>query len=205
MPLIFRENLSDSSFAAFWLLAEDESYLLQTIQMSDSDYEKFSQIVLEKRRREWLGTRMLMKLFLPDVELLFQTNGKPYLSDERHISVSHNGDMCGIVVSDKPVGLDIQENNTKLNKISLRFCSPRERSDAAESGDSLTYISILWAVKEAVFKTFGEHVDFDKDIAVRKFTIGDDLIMADYSGVHGQRLFVLRYFFVDGRHVICTV
>lgn len=205
MPLLLTEKISGSQDLFIWHLTEDEHTLLRSANLTASEIAGFDSITLEKRRREWLGTRLLLKHALPGYSLSFLPNGKPVLDNKRHLSISHNGDLAGLVVSTHPVGLDIQDVNQKLMVISRRFCSEVELNDASGSTNELEYITVLWCVKEAVFKCFGERVDFDKHIRVLPFRLGDEFIYADYNGVHGSVSFILRHLVVNNMHVLITL
>jgi len=205
MPLIFHKNISNGRNLLLWHLIEDEHHLIQLVDLDQSELTELESISLIKRRKEWLVTRLLVKMAAQGKKLNFLPNGKPMLDSTTHISISHNDDLGGVIIAPDAVGLDIQDKNEKLKKISLRFCAESERHDAANSPDELQYITILWCVKEAVFKCYGEHVDFDRHIKVLPFNLNDEWINAEYNGLHGSKSFVLRHLKMNGRHVLVTM
>lgn len=205
MPLVFHENISKNQILLLWHIVEDEHQLIELAGLNPQELSELESISLVKRRREWLGTRLLVKLAAKDGQLLFLPNGKPILDNGKHISISHNGDIGGVTISSESVGLDIQDVNIKLKKISLRFCSESERTDAANSPDEIRYITILWSIKEAIFKCYGEQVDFDRHIYVPLFGLDDEIIRAEYNGLHGSKSFKLGHLVINGRHVLLTL
>lgn len=152
-----------------------------------------AEVHLEKRKREWLVTRLLLhRLIGSEAELLFRKNGQPFLSNGRAISISHSESLAGIVTGEKSVGIDIQAPDEKIYRIRKRFCQPGELEDAFNSFNELEYLTAIWCAKEAVFKCFGERVHFSEDIRILPFKMGDKTVIAEYNGIHGRSSFLLR-------------
>lgn len=83
--------------------------------------------------------------------------GKPYLSDylNIHFNISHSGKYVVCAVSDKPVGIDIQEIGEYNFDIANRVCNEKELKQIENSGDKASEFTKLWTQKEAVLKMFG--------------------------------------------------
>lgn len=206
MPLlIYQSNITNTGRLLVWKTTENLGELEAMVKWNDELAGQYEMVKLEKRKREWLTARILLQLLLPGAELLFASTGKPYLNGNRFISISHCGDLAGIVVADHEVGLDIQGTDEKLEKIASRFCHPKELDRAMEQRDYLEYITILWSAKEAVFKYFGEQVTFNEDMIIRPFALTQEELICDYSGVHGERLFHLQHIQLRGYHIVMTV
>lgn len=84
---------------------------------------------------------------------------KPYFASHTdiHFSISHSGDIWGVVFSDNEVGLDMQYPNPSVaqEKIAKRYFHPDEYR-AFLDGENFYYI---WTRKEAVCKLFGYGID----------------------------------------------
>ncbi len=205
MPLIVQRNFTDQNTTlVLWKVTEPTLSLLDLASQDGRSMSEVNSIVLEKRKREWLSTRILLNHLRLGAELKNLENGKPYLADGGHISISHCEDLAGVVISDHPIGLDIQRPEEKMRRISSRFCNETELTDAANSEDPLTYMSMIWSAKEAVFKYFGEHVHFAEDLQMKKFALEDRLLEIQYSGIHGQQIFRLIHESMDNFHIIHT-
>ncbi len=94
-------------------------------------------------------------------------NGKPVIiSPEGYfISVSHSGEVTAAVISDTPVGLDIEEiREIDFEKIKKGFFS---ESDSEKISDLATFFE-FWVKKEAESKVSGEGVfkNRKKDISM---------------------------------------
>lgn len=72
-------------------------------------------------------------------------HGKPHI-DGLHFSISHSGDMVACAVSDRPVGLDIQQRRQAGEGLRERIANPDDMA-----AEPLT----LWCDKEAVLKLPG--------------------------------------------------
>lgn len=153
-----------------------------------------------KRKRELLVTRHLLKAIGFKAEIKYLDNGKPYIEDGRYVSISHCGDLAGFVVSDKPVGMDIQDDNPKLAAISSRFCHAEELLWAKHQLHTLTCFTILWACKEAVFKIYGENVVFADQIRVETFHADNQLPLSarcerhnEWHNIKVHRIYLTEY------------
>ncbi len=85
----------------------------------------------------------------------FQTNGQPYYlnSPNVYISLSHSGDYAAAVVSDKPIGIDIQVLKSVNENLVKRVCVCDEL-DYVKTSRSKEFFK-LWTVKEAYSKCTG--------------------------------------------------
>lgn len=187
-----------------WHLSESTEELIALMPDPESARNALQGIVLEKRQREWLASRLLLAKCTGGAMLRNLPNGKPFIEDGKHISISHCDDFAGMILGDDPVGLDIQNLHPTILRIFRKFSNELEIDDAHNSGDEHTYFTIIWSVKEAIFKFFGERVTFSEDIAVKTFNITDDLILAEYRGEHGNFSFELGHVFMNGYHILYT-
>ncbi len=204
MPEIFRYSDTDRKLAVFWSLTESITELIDLLSPSDEDMEILRNIPLEKRRKEWLSTRILLRIAAPGKPLNWLPSGKPVLDGKTHISFSHSDQLAGIMVAAEPCGLDIQRPTDKLLRIKTRFCNAREMTNAPSETD-LDYFTTIWCAKEAIFKCFGERVIFAEDIMIRPFQPESEYLEATYSGHHGQRVFNLRRFVLDSCRIVITL
>jgi 4'-phosphopantetheinyl transferase len=206
MPLlIYQSNHNNTGRLLVWKAKETLEELSLLYRMSTEEEQDFKKIKLEKRKREWLVARILLKIVAPTAELYFAPTGKPMLRDGRWISISHCGELAGLVICEHPVGLDIQGTDEKLEKIAGKFCNTRELEKIKGEKYYLEYLTIIWSVKEAVFKFFGEHVQFNEDIIVHPFHYHQEELKADYRGVHGRMTFELQHVQLRGYHIVMTV
>jgi phosphopantetheinyl transferase len=206
MPLlIYQSNHNNTGRLLVWKASESLEELEGLCKMSTDERQDYKKIKLEKRKREWLIARILLQIVSPTAQLYFAPTGKPMLSDGRWISISHCGELAGLVICEHPVGLDIQGTDEKLEKIAGKFCNPKELDKIKGEKYYLEYLTIIWSVKEAVFKFFGENVQFNEDIIVRPFHYHQEELKADYRGPHGRMTFELQHVQLRGYHIVMTV
>ena len=92
-------------------------------------------------------------------EICRTSKGKPYTDVTRdgeqvHLSVSHSGDCFVCLLSDKPVGVDIQqERSANIEKLSRRYFTQEEQEYVREHGSDGFFR--LWTRKEAYAKLTG--------------------------------------------------
>ncbi len=85
-------------------------------------------------------------------EIKIDKNGKPY-ADGIYFNISHSGDICMVAVSDKEVGLDVEQIVPReWEKLSNRFYTEEERKRVS----SLESFLVLWTKKESLIKYLGE-------------------------------------------------
>jgi phosphopantetheinyl transferase len=111
----------------------------------------------DKRTIEKQAALYVIRNTLKDdtLEILYQESGKPYLSNNIKISISHSYDWLVVLFSFNgvDVGVDIEKVRNKILNIKDKFLSPQELKDLKAA--SLEKHTIYWCVKEAVYKALG--------------------------------------------------
>ena len=149
-----------------WKLSETEIELNNHIDLSLSSISKLDLIKSSTQRKQFLGVQNLLKLHnINNDSLFYDKNGKPHLSNNKFISISHSFEYCGVIVSDVKVGLDIEKFRPKILNISKKFISESDWNLIKLS--SVENVTKVWTIKEAVFKAFGHKaIDFKKNIII---------------------------------------
>lgn len=110
----------------------------------------------------------------PMPEICVTPRGKPYFAVEQniynlHFSISHTKDHVFCVLSEKPVGLDAEETDRKIDlRLAEKILSPLEKQRFLAEKDPQAALLKLWVLKEAAAKLSGQglqgypdHTDFD--------------------------------------------
>jgi len=149
-----------------WKLSETEIELNSNIDLSLSSISKLDLIKSSSQRKQFLGVQNLLKLHnINNGSLFYDKNGKPHLSNNKFISISHSFEYCGVIVADVKVGLDIEKLRPKILNISKKFISESDWNLIKLS--SVENVTKVWTIKEAVFKAFGHKaIDFKKNIII---------------------------------------
>jgi 4'-phosphopantetheinyl transferase EntD len=106
--------------------------------------------------------------------------GKPILIHGPHLSISHSGAFGAVMISSKPVGLDIQIHRDMTYRIREKYCHKRELDWLGDEKDA-RYLK-LWCAKEAIYKAYGHSVDFSHDLQAHCFDSEDAVIRMTYLG-----------------------
>jgi phosphopantetheinyl transferase len=186
---IVHSSLENKPFTLiFWTPDETNEELLQQWELL-ATCEQMPAIKASHRMREWLATRLLLhKQGIGRHDVL--ANGKPVLA-QGALSISHCRNSVAVVISDVNIGLDIQDPTERILTIRSKFCSSSEWSWLESHAEVVRALTLVWSAKEAIFKYWGEQVDFAGHIEVMPFQCDDPVLDAKYSGIYGERNFKL--------------
>ena len=121
----------------------------------------------EKRKKEYLASRLLLKDIAPNTKITYNEYSAPKLENGEHISISHSKNLVAIIISKQKVGLDIEKISEKPLRLSSKFISDNIHQNLTKEKATL-----IWCVKEAIFKWHQKgNVDFKKDIKIKAFEI----------------------------------
>jgi phosphopantetheinyl transferase len=159
---IIKKYTENNCQIAIWDLKESLTELLKLGARFDS-----SNIKTEKRKKDFLVSRLLLNELDPNQQISYNSNGAPEILNGKHISISHSKNLVAIIISDKKIGLDIEYISEKPLKLSSKFNTRNSQQDLTKEKATL-----IWCCKEAVFKWHQKGgVDFIKDITITKFSI----------------------------------
>ena len=154
MPLILEKHI-DKGLLLLWELTEDlEWFKNQFPHLVDDD--TFKQLRNEKRQKEWLAVKMMLKhLGCTDLNHFYNEAGQPQLHHPKFkkISISHSSQLAGILIHpNQEVGLDLESLDRNFKSIERKYLSPKEIELAQKTAENY---ALFWCAKEAVYKTAG--------------------------------------------------
>ena len=109
------------------------------------------------------GRRLLAELYwertgrgMPGITVT--DRGKPcFIEGDLYFSISHTKRHVFCVLSDKPVGIDAEEEDRDIDlRLAEKILSPGERQRYARAEDKRRALLRLWVLKEAAAKCTGE-------------------------------------------------
>lgn len=183
MPLVYQQNINESTKLGVWHIEEPESFFLKKVILQNS-------ITHPHKRLQHLAARyMLSELFedFPLELILIANTKKPFLMDEAfHFSVSHSGDYAAVIVSKNyRVGVDIEVLSEKINRIRHKFLSESEENILQKMDEELTDTQVLtlaWGIKETLYKWYGDGgLDFIQHLHIHSITCESDEYIAGCS------------------------
>ena len=154
---IIEENNSKISI---WKMEED----LEELQIIFPKIN-ISHLNSAKKKKEFLSVRILLNKLNPNYEITYNKYGSPQLSDGKQISISHSNTFAAIIISEKNVGIDIEEISDKALQTASKFINKNNLVNLTNEKATL-----IWCVKECIFKLFQKgNIDFKKDIKIESF------------------------------------
>jgi phosphopantetheinyl transferase (holo-ACP synthase) len=175
MPLFIR---SHKPYIGVWKIEESVDELLALLPCTSTACKSsLSGMNNDRRRREWLASRILLKeLTGEEAVISYRPSGAPYVWRRKtHISISHTKDYAAIVLdNDYSVGIDIEYPNPRAQKVKKRFLSPEEEA-FLDNENEMLHSLICWCAKEAIYKCMGsEESDFKWDFCLKPFPFGEE-------------------------------
>lgn len=171
------------------------------IQLAEANTYSFKNNPPNRRDIERFATFLLLKEIQLEDQIQYNEFGKPLLKDGRFISISHDKNFVGIILHESDVGLDIQTAEERIHRIASKFCNENELARFHSTEDR----TAIWCAKEAIFKFSGTGVPFAESITVKAINWDSEQIIANYSGVHGVRIFTLNITNLNNTFVVYTL
>ena len=170
MPKFYNENIELTTQIGIWKINESESELANGLELSKEALIRLSKRRSKVHRKGYLAIRKLLKSHnIQPLTHKYDKNGAPYLTDGRHLSISHSKDLAVIAISSKPVGIDLEYFHEKIVRIAPRFLDLKESSDLKKNKD-IHYLSQIWTAKEALYKAFRKPgLNFSTQILIDPF------------------------------------
>jgi len=190
-----------------WELTESSSILEADFQFSDAEKVTFESFKLEKRRKEFLAVRLLLKEILGEkAEVIYDESGKPILKKSSYnLSISHSVQLAVVFLSKKNIGIDAENIHRNIQPVVNRFLSEKEKEQISNTSNIQTTQIIYWSAKEAIFKcTCEKNIQFNTDILIQPETNPGELygrVLKNNRTAH----FRLRYFFHQNNVVVYCV
>lgn len=195
--LILTHHITPGTTLYVWKIEETFEDLLDQVALTDANMVRLMSMKSEQHQRGFLSVRMLFReAGYSDSDVTYHETGKPQLSDGRHITISHSHELSAIIVGEQHFGLDLEMMREKIIRIADKFTSaPEEEKLNPESESYIAELTMLWGVKEAIFKirnevgiSFKDHVTtFSWDMQTRKARA-----VLDFEGT--QRFYQVQFF-----------
>jgi len=206
MPLYLHEKYLDNLEIAIWKVTELEEELEACLL--ENEKIEFRTLVHPKKRLEFLGARNLVAYIAQNAGIAYQgiekdDTGKPFLTENSlEISISHCLPWVGLVWHpQKPVGIDIERPQEKLQKVAPRIFSEPEMK---YSKDNLTLITKIWCAKEVLYKIYAQGGNtFKTDFFVSDFTEQDKTFEASITMPHFKQSYQIHTFDLEQDVWVC--
>ena len=174
MPLYKTIKLNKHTSIFVWKIDESFDELSKDILLKEKSKERLFSMKSELHQRGFLSVRHLLKeAGYSDLDLYYNGNGKPHLTDGKCISITHSFTFSALIISNVEVGIDIEKNREKIKIIQHKFVN-FERGFIHKDDDYIQQLTVIWGAKESLYKIypFGG-LTFKNDIDINSFQIAD--------------------------------
>jgi phosphopantetheinyl transferase len=182
-----------------WKITEEEEVLLSLLGDVPLP-ERFSKYKSVSHRKQFLATQILLKneglLSLVSKD----ENGKPIL-DHGYISISHDSNYVALMMSSKRCGVDLQTVTSKVMRVKHKFY---DDEDAPVEGDEVVFQTLIWSLKEALYKVYGDPMVYFKE-HIRIRSIDNNLAKCEILHPDYRGKFDVSIKKVDELYIVFTV
>ena len=205
MPLLKTIALNDYTQLFVWKITETFDELFQSVALKDVSLARVDSMKSESHQRGFLAVRrLLMEAGYSDFDLYYDEFGKPHLGNGKHISISHSHDFSVIVLSDVNVGVDLEILKEKTLKLAPRYMDVSHLENLSKS-DELIKATVVWGIKESVFKIKNEiGISFKDNIFEDDFNLEDKKCGVSLQFNDKTERFDIVFEFIENYVFVCA-
>ena len=161
MPLVLKRNINPHTLLSIWEMNEALDFFLQSGIFLPKTLQN------NKRKREWIASRLLLRVLAPNTTISYNEFGAPILSDGRAISITHSNDYCCLLISPNKASIDLELITEKAHRLKKKFVSEEEEKLLTQSDRA----TLAWCAKECLFKLHQKgKIIFKEDLHLKSFT-----------------------------------
>lgn len=206
MPLYKTITDVQATKVFIWKIEESYEWLAEGIELTEHCQKRVDSMKSELHRRGFMSIRhLLAEAGYTDHDLYYDEYGKPHLTDDKYISITHSFTFSGIIVSDKPIGIDIEKQREKILKIAHKFTPVEEYRTLANEEAVIRKLTIVWGGKESIYKLLNiPGLLFLHHINIKDFNF-DDFATTAKVNYHGKNSsYQLHYIEFEGFTCVYT-
>jgi phosphopantetheinyl transferase len=211
MPLHKVIYLDNNTKLYLWKITEDLDVLKSQIRLKDSSIARLESMKSESHKKGFLAVRMLLQHNdYNDFDLYYDEFGKPHIKPQGcsikdiEISISHSNDFSAIAISDKKVGLDLEQIKEKALKIASRFMDVSHLENLSEE-EKIKKATVVWGIKESIFKIKNEKgISFPNHIFEEDFNFDDKKATAILKFNNKEEKFKIQFDSVEDYIFVCA-
>jgi phosphopantetheinyl transferase len=183
MPLYKTITVNSTTKVLIWKIEESFEELSEGIILTLNCSNRVQKMKSDLHRRGFMSVRhLLADQGYTDYDLYYDDNGKPYLTDDKHISITHSYIYSAIIISDLEVGIDIEKQRSKILRIAYKFTPIEEYRTLANDDAIIRKLTLVWCAKESLYKSFAHPgVSFIQNIYVDDFSLDELKTTANVS------------------------
>lgn len=199
MPLESTIKVDKKTTLYIWEVREELAVLEEETPLTPEQKECYNAISNERAKKNFLATRLLLtQLGHAPNSLHYNAYGKPFLKGKDFISISHSFDKVVVMISNKPVGVDIEKKREKILRIAHKFTQWNYRSANYSIHNIIQKLTMTWCAKEVGFKIHNKPTLTLNDVRVKDFFPNDKETDIKIGNTMYKVFFVLIEDFVLG-------
>jgi len=173
MPLYKTITVDESTNILIWKIEESFETLSEGIELTDHCQDRVDNMKSDLHKRGFMSVRHLLAIFgYTDHDLYYDDFGKPHLKDGKQISITHSYEYAGVIVSDKLIGIDIEKQREKINRIAHKFIESEQEFVEKHKEDRTRVLTVIWGAKESLYKLYGTAgLSFEQHIHIAPFDL----------------------------------
>ena len=226
MPLLKIITLNDYTQLLVWKITETFDELFSSVNLKEGSLKRLQGMKAESHQKGFLAVRrLLMEAGYTDFDLHYDQFGKPHIESRmmddgcqmknnsstqhpapstQHISISHSNDFSVIVLSDVNIGADLEILKDKTLKLAPRFMDVSHLENLSKE-DELIKATVVWGVKESVFKIKNEvGISFKDHIFEDDFNLTDKKCGVELRFNNKIERFDIVFDFIENYVFVCA-
>jgi len=173
MPIYKTISSEGQTTIYIWKIEESFEELSEGLVLTDNSMRRLSGMKSELHQKGFLSVRRLLKhAGYKDSNLYYNDFGRPFLNDDKHISITHSFEFAAVLISEQEAGVDIEKNREKIVNIQHRFVNTEV--DSLSDEDLVKQLTVIWGAKESMYKTYPYGgLSFHDHIGINPFLFAD--------------------------------
>ncbi|AOW21507.1 4'-phosphopantetheinyl transferase family protein [Urechidicola croceus] len=158
MPLLKTIQANRHTQVLIWKIDESFNDLFNNIDLCENSLSRIKSMKSEMHQRGFLSVRYLLKeAEYTDNDLFYTSDGKPHLIDGKEISITHSYTYSALIISNSPVGIDMEMNRDKIIQIAPKFLGKEkeyllDNTSESNTKELIKQLTVIWGAKESLFK-----------------------------------------------------
>ena len=173
MPIYKTISSEGGTTIYIWKIEESLEELRNGLVLTENSISRLNGMKSILHQKGFLSVRKLLKhAGYEDANLYYNEYGRPFLNDDKHISITHSFEFAAVLISEREAGVDIEKNREKIVNIQHRFVNTEV--DSLSEEDLVKQLTVIWGAKESMYKTYPYGgLSFHNHIGINPFSFAD--------------------------------
>jgi 4'-phosphopantetheinyl transferase len=201
MPIL-NKDISIHNNVKLWRITESWTELIDLFEKDAEINTIIQNFKSESKKKQFLASRLLLKLEFGNWKTLSNPNGKPYpIDNPSEISITHDRGIVGLIKSMHPCGIDMQEITAKVIRVKSKFVNENDFYSTSEKEKDLT---LLWCAKETLYKINGDPNIFFKEHMIIEESDEENMLIGKIVHPQYRKDYKLKVHFIENYCLVYT-